>query len=80
MQSLEHKALAQTARPPFQERQQSMAPFYRGHRLLMLTLRQGWSMGNSGWSMTPIQESCYSMTRELPVVTFMGATLMVLHS
>jgi hypothetical protein len=32
MQSLEHKALAQTARPQFKERQQSMAPFHPSHR------------------------------------------------
>jgi hypothetical protein len=32
MQSLEHRALAQTARTQFKERQQSMARFHPGHR------------------------------------------------
>jgi hypothetical protein len=34
MQSLEHRALAQTARTQFKERQQSMARFHPSHRLL----------------------------------------------
>ncbi len=34
MQTLEHKALAQTARPQFKERQQSMAPFHPSHRCI----------------------------------------------
>jgi hypothetical protein len=79
MQSLEPKALAQTTRPQFKERQQSMAPFYRGHRLLMPTSWQGgrWKLGrvDDTYSRVVLLDD-----ERAPDVTFMGATLMVLHS